>query len=402
MSTSSRTRMPVLISVLGAAVLAASLWGGFGCSDSSSGPDLPELGDYVLIAWNDLGMHCANKDFADLAVLPPFNNVSAVLIRRGEEPEVLGTAYDITYSIPANTYSVGKTDFWSYEDQLFGVNLPDNVGLEGAGLSGELGWEGVHFEVRGIPITPYDDANLVTEQPYQLAVLEAYSGSTLLASTEIVVPVSNEMMCSNCHHPESGETVERAILRVHDEEHGTDLQNSRPVLCANCHASNALGMDGNPELPSLSLAMHDRHAEETNDCYQCHPGPNTQCLRDVMSEEHGMTCHDCHGSVADVASSIEAGRDPWLEEPRCGDCHDSEYAEEQGVLYRNAHNGHHGLNCTVCHGSPHAILPSREERDNRQNVALQGYAGTLEVCAVCHGETPDDPGPHGHRARDRK
>jgi hypothetical protein len=114
-----------------------------------------------------------------------------------------------------------------------------------------------------------------------------------------------------------------------------------------------------------------------------------------------MTCQDCHGEIADVASSIEQGREPWLEEPRCGDCHGAAYGEAPGTLYRFSRNGHHGLYCATCHGSPHAILPSREERDNRQNVALQGHAGTLDVCAVCHTETPDDPGPHGIRAAGR-
>ncbi len=33
-------------------------------------------------------------------------------------------------------------------------------------------------------------------------------------------------------------------------------------------------------------------------------------------------------------------------------------------------------------------------------VALQGHAGTLSDCAVCHGTTPDEPGPHGVIATD--
>jgi hypothetical protein len=400
--TKLKTRAVLLSLVLAALGSAAILTGGLACSSSPSGPDLSNLGDYVLIAWNDLGMHCANKTFADLAVLPPYNNVWAVLIRRGEQPQIVGSSYDVTYALSANTYSVGKTDFWSYEDLLFGVSLADNVGLTGAGLTGTLEWNSGpagHYEIRGVPLTPYDDSSLGTEQPYQLAQLAAYSGSTLLAQTEIVVPVSNEMTCADCHEPLPGETVDRAILRVHDEEHGTDLLGSRPVLCATCHGSNALGMAGNPELPSLSLAMHRKHAEETNDCYKCHPGPNTQCLRDVMSQQQGMVCQDCHGDVANVAGTIEQGRRPWLDEPRCGSCHTSEYAETPGTLYRNSHNAHHGLYCATCHGSPHAIVPSREERDNRQNVALQGHAGTLDVCAVCHIETPDEPGPHGILAR---
>ena len=65
-------------------------------------------------------------------------------------------------------------------------------------------------------------------------------------------------------------------------------------------------------------------------------------------------------------------------------------------MYRNSHNGHGGLCCETCHNSTHAILPSREERDDRQNVALQGHSGTLRECVVCHGVTPTGPGPHGY------
>jgi mono/diheme cytochrome c family protein len=155
-------------------------------------------------------------------------------------------------------------------------------------------------------------------------------------------------------------------------------------------------MPGNPDLPSLSEAMHSKHAEETNDCYKCHPGPTTRCLRDVMSQQYGLTCISCHGNTQQVATSIEQGRRPWLDEPRCQTCHGANYAESPGTLYRNSHNGHGGLYCETCHSSTHAILPSREERDNRQNVALQGHSGTLRGCVVCHGVTPSGPGPHGY------
>ncbi len=63
---------------------------------------------------------------------------------------------------------------------------------------------------------------------------------------------------------------------------GGEANSGNPVLCAGCHADPALGMAGNPDLPSLSAAMHGKHAKTRhNDCYACHPGPNTQCLRDV-------------------------------------------------------------------------------------------------------------------------
>jgi len=41
------------------------------------------------------------------------------------------------------------------------------------------------------------------------------------------------------------------------------------------HASNALGMTGQPGIPSLSNAMHEKHAGKVPDtlagCYNCHP-----------------------------------------------------------------------------------------------------------------------------------
>ena len=130
--------------------------------------------------------------------------------------------------------------------------------------------------------------------------------------------------------------------------------------------------------------------EGTDNCYLCHPGQQTQCLRDVMYSK-GMTCINCHGGTADVANPA---RRPWIDEPRCETCHAAQYGEEPGKLYRNS-VGHGGLYCESCHGSPHAILPSIEPNDNIQNIALQGHAGTLSDCTVCHTTVPDGAGPHG-------
>ncbi len=355
----------------------------------------PSAQDYVIIGWNDLGMHCSNKDFSTLAILPPYNNVTAQVIRVGnaiQPPVVVTTDLRVTYEIPGNTYSVGKTNFWDYDDQLFGVNLPPNIGLTGNGLSGEMTAATDYFAVTGVPLTPFTDADPVNEDPYQLGLLKVYNSSNeLLATTQPVVPVSNEINCvgSGCH------ASEQAILFQHDDEGGFNPNNT-PILCATCHASNALGMSGNPNLPSLSEAVHKQHGERTNDCYKCHPGPQTECLRGVMSTQHDMVCQDCHGSVTQVGESISSGREPWFDEPSCGaaSCHGSNYSEEPGKLFRES-RGHGGLYCSACHGSPHAILPSRVDRDNVQNIALQGYAGTLRECSVCHGVTPDGPGPHG-------
>lgn len=350
--------------------------------------------EHIVIGWNDLGMHCANQDFSKVVVLPPYNTLYAHVIKRGSVtslPEVITSGVSLTYEIPGNTYSVGKTNFWDYEDQLFGVSLPDNIGLTGAGLSGDMEVHENYFIIEGIPITPYTDNNLVTEDPYQLALLEVFDDQNInLAYTNPVIPVSNEINCvsSGCHSSENN------ILYEHEEEGGFDPTNT-PILCASCHSSNGLGTPGTPGVPSLSEAIHDKHKELTNDCYQCHPGQNAQCQRGVMSMA-GMVCQDCHGSMIEVAESIKDGREPWLDEPKCGavECHGPNYAEEPGKLYRLS-KGHGNLFCSTCHGSPHAILPAITERDNQQNLTLQGFEGTLQRCETCHGVVPTSAGPHG-------
>lgn len=350
---------------------------------------------HIIVGWNDLGMHCSNKDFSKLVVLPPFNNIHAQVIQVGDAshvPVVVTAGFRVTYEIPGNTYSVGKTNFWDYEDKIFGVNLPDNIGLTGSGLSGDMTASGDNFVVTGVPITPYQDADLIHENAFQLGLLKLYDGfNNLLATAPPVVPVSNEISCvgAGCHDSEIG------ILNLHSGVAGFDPANA-PILCASCHASNALGAPGQPGLPSLSEAVHKHHGEFTNDCYKCHPGPTTQCLRDVMKNNHGFICQTCHGSVTQVGESISSGREPWLQEPSCGatECHGVTYAEEPGKLFRMS-RGHGGLFCSVCHGEPHAIVPSSVNNDNVQNIALQGYAGTLNQCEVCHGIVPSGSGPHG-------
>ena len=385
-----KTKMIIFLVVLLGIILMES-------SRTPGSDNLNQNPQYRVFAWNDLGMHCANKDFNKFVVLPPYNNLLAQVIEVGDEnhlPRVITDSVSLNYSIPGNTYSVGKTNFWDYEFQLFGVNLPDNIGLTGAGLTGNLTTAGGienYYSQDGIPLTPYPDTDLINEHPFQLALIELYDHSNnLVGTTQPVIPVSNEINCvsSGCHSSENN------ILYEHDNEGGFDPTNT-PILCASCHSSNALGTPGTPGLESLSEVIHDKHKDITNDCYKCHPGPNTQCQRGVMHEA-GMVCQDCHGSLNQVAESIKNGREPWLQEPSCGatNCHGSNFAEEPGKLFRQS-RGHGGLFCSACHSSPHAILPATTFQDNVQNLAAQGFEGTLQRCEVCHGTVPTEAGPHG-------
>lgn len=383
-------------------------------------PALPQVGVYKLIGWNDLGMHCMGPNYSNLSILPPYNTLWAQLILQGPTPQIITSGVTIEYSIENNTYSVGKTNFWTYAYKLFGVNLPPNIGLAGKGMAGTMDAAADHFVAAGIPLTAfYDGATPVPKNwaPYQIAHLVAKDTATgkILAETRTTAPVSEEMNCNACHADGMQEgiatgNVETNILTLHDKEEGSKLMSNRPVLCQKCHGDNALGVAGNPNLPNLSRAMHDKHkvegggasavsdkdnlgpsrvTEGTNNCYLCHPGVKTQCLRDVMWQK-GLTCVGCHGTTADVANPA---RRPWIDLPRCGNCHGAQYAENANTRYRDS-TGHGGLYCEACHGSPHAILPSTQPNDNLQNIALQGYAGTLRDCKVCHGTNPAGDGPH--------
>jgi hypothetical protein len=369
------------------------------------------LGDYVLLGWNDLGMHCYNRSFQDLAVLPPYNTLWAQVIKRGDPPQIVTQGIRVQYSFPDNTISTTKSNFWTYASQLFGVTLPNNIGLKGKGLAGVMDAKTDHFIAEGIPLTEFSDSAPTVPYPYQIAQLVAYdtaSGATL-ATLTVVAPVSTEMHCDTCHatgaNPGGSQaTTEQNILTLHDHEEGTLLMNSRPVLCANCHSSNALALPGVSGVPSLSNAMHDQHSEvianSLNGCYSCHPGPTTRCLRDAMSlnvissldPTRTMSCIDCHGPMTTVARNPN----PWLNEPRCDTCHTPTATMQFNLnqpLYRFS-TGHGGVYCEGCHDSTHAIATSREYNDAIKFIQLQGAKGTLVKCTVCHLTQPTGPGPH--------
>ncbi len=375
---------------------------------------------YVVLSWNDLGMHCYNRDFDDLAVLPPANTLWAQVIKVGNPPQVITTGVTVEYSFPNNTYSIGKSNFWNVNPyngvqnarSIFGLpgDLPANMGLAGKGMTGEFDAKADHFVAEWIPLTEYNDNNWNTRDPFQLAQVVVKDSATQaeLTRATVVAPVSTEMRCDNCHS-DNGEgnegiatgVVEQNILMKHDDEnqgdyppgHTGSLMSQRPVLCAECHSSNAIGAPGVQGIPSLSKAMHSKHAGEipstTAGCYNCHPGPSTLCLRDVMSAQ-GMGCVDCHGTMQQVSQNPN----PWLNEPRCDTCHNSGQYDQNQPLYRMS-SDHGGIYCEGCHDSTHAIATSTQPRDAIKFIELQGHAGTLQECLVCHSTMPTSAGPHG-------
>ena len=228
---------------------------GGGDGDSSSVTQPPVVETATVLAANDLGMHCMDREFSVFSILPPFNVVNAqVLLRDGNgRPYVADDAeVDVFYQATAdasgsiNTYSIGKTDFWTYANALFGVTLPDGQGLTGLYMPAddpqvrgpqpmEYSLDMEMFSAEGIPITPTDDR--LIDNPYPLlriSAVDAQSTQTL-GNLDVVVPVATETDCQNCHR--TGAMAAEGpgivwstntdleiqskinILRLHDAEH---------------------------------------------------------------------------------------------------------------------------------------------------------------------------------------
>jgi len=373
-----------------------------GCGGGNGGGNANLSGSVTVLGFNDLGMHCMNQDFSELMILPPFNNMHAQVIDRGgEEPRIVTSGIAVSYAIPSNTTSVTKTNFWDYAQALFGFTPAPDIGLTGNGLTGNMTpVAGKIWEASGIPVTPLNDA--MQEDTYPLMTITVRQNGILKAQTQAVAPVSWEINCDLCHDT-PGISTAMDILQSHDNLHDTSLAGGpKPVACGSCHTQPPLAalIPGNPAVSTLSSAMHTSHAPRMadaglpNPCYACHPGVRTQCLRDVHATA-GMTCTDCHGSMTAVGNPA---RQPWTDEPRCGTCHpltpiSGFELEQPGTLYRNS-RGHHGIYCAACHGSPHAITPTSTPQDNVQAIAVQGHAGTIDTCTVCHSSRPDDSFPH--------
>lgn len=367
----------------------------YGCGSEGDieNQNISTSGDYVVFAWNDLGMHCLNPTYDSAVILPPYNTVFAQVVKRGNPPQIITKNLEVEYSIINNTKSYGKRDygqFWDNCKKLFGIELAHDTGLnlEDPGihnsLAGTMVNKGDHFVVNGIPVTPVDDNGVWNA--YQVAEIKVKSDTgNILAQTRTTVPTSDEIHCDRCH----GNNAFIDILQKHDSEKRTKLISEKPVLCASCHGSPALGAnEAGSSRKYLSQAIHGSHASRGAACMDCHPGTITKCSRSIAHTTEDGNCITCHGDMSKVASTIKSGeRIPWVNEPKCATCHTNVAQVDTGdTLYRNA-KGHGTIYCASCHSSPHAMVPSREDSDNYQAIQYQGKALSIGSCGVCHSNS---------------
>jgi hypothetical protein len=367
---------------------------------------LQQNSDYVILATNDLGMHCYQPDYSSFLLLPPGNNLKVQVFRNeGEEAKQVNSGIEVSYQIIDNTTSADKINFWEYAEN-YGYDVVPNIGITGNGLSGKmkLSEDGKYYEATAIPVTPYNDDSTKLN-PYQFAsitVTNSKTGRELAKINNIVVPVSNEMDCDICH---GSINTDLNILIKHDELSKTqlvaDLVKGKRHKCSDCHRDNILAAPGKPGVLPLSQAMHGFHADKMiqsdvkPECYSCHPGPISQCYRGVMYAE-GIGCVNskCHGDMENVAKSQSEGRQAWLQEPNCSNCHGDKYGVNTGQLYRNSYllnNVNVEMNgfilCESCHNSPHGEWKSTNQKDNNLPESLLGYPSFIDKCTVCHEGT---------------
>lgn len=463
-----------------------------------------------LLGWNNLGMHCMDSDYSVFSVLPPYNTIEAQLIVNGTLV-TNGAGYSVTYQAVAdpdgsfNSTAMGKGNYYQFATALFGATLAAEAGLAGwsmpgtnntpqgmlfestnrpaPGVATKVNW----FRAEGIPIAPFDDAGRKNFYPL-MRLIARNSAGTAIASNDIVLPVSDEMDCRACHASGAQDSAKPAagwvwsasaerdfrlnILRLHDEHQFANhaglytaalaargfnprglyrgvVADAKPVLCASCHASEALGTGSFSNIPPLTASIHTKHATvldpdlhisldsslHRDACYRCHPGSATRCLRGAMGSAiardgtMAMQCQSCHGSMSQVGAPDRVG---WFMEPNCQSCHSGTATSNNGQiryasvfetngtvrvpvnqtfatqpntpapglsLYRFS-SGHGGLQCSACHGSTHAEFPATHRNDNLRNEKIQGHAGVTAECTACHVTMPANnataaAGPHG-------
>jgi len=409
-------------------------------------------GPFKLVGWNDLGMHCFDgKDYSIFAVLPPFNTIHVHLIDTSAGLVTSPGGYNLTYEAitdpltnTLNTTSFSKSNFWTYASALgFGALAPD-VGLKDFAMPGTANTpQAMTFSTAdntwtavGIPLMPYADDGTTNYFPMMRLTAKNSSGA-VLATTDIVLPTSDEMSCLVCHASGTGsaaampaagwvtnsdpaKATKLNILRKHDDRFkATSLFQTAatqvgynpagleatvaatPVLCYKCHSSNALSLNGVTGIQSMTSALHGLHATAVdpatgltlnaspgrNACYTCHPGPKTQCLRGAMGTlktstgANAIECQSCHGNLTALADPSRQG---WLTEPNCQGCHTGVASSTNTTLaYTSVFSS--GATMRTPADMTFATNPNTPAAGLSMYRFSSGHGGLQ--CEACHGST---------------
>ncbi|MGE3166882.1 MAG: hypothetical protein AB7O52_18405 [Planctomycetota bacterium] len=326
------------------------------------------------------------------------------------------------------------------------VPVSTEVDCRDCHVRGEVGADPVARPAAGFVDAPSGASRVQIETAAKENILRLHDlrhGTQLLASAPI--------LCASCHNSYAleeptggaltGDPLRSTLSSAMHAYHGLMTVNSATGELLRDGSGNALQplVLGAGQARLIPVDPLDPAVTMEQNCFTCHPGKITQCFRGAMFAA-GLECSHCHGDML-ATGGVFAGdfdhngqlrtRLPWRDEPRCESCHQGDavspgpasmlrrfaheiadpaavpllaanprFAENPGTIYRNSH-GHAGVACEACHGSPHAIWPNPDPdaNDNVLSRRLQGYAGPIRECTVCHlpNSFPNGTlgGPHG-------
>ncbi len=413
-------------------------------------------GAFALVGWNDLGMHCDDgKDFSIAGFLPPFNDLHAQLIDKSGALVTNSGGYTITYQAitdpltnTLNTTSIGKTNFWDYVSLLDFYTMPvvnpvPDEGLEGNFMPGtsntpkpmNYSTTDNTWQALAIPMINYADNGTTNYYPMMRITAKNSSGA-VLATADIVLPISDEVSCGKCHasnsvaaakpaagwvnNPDPSKDMKLNLLRKHDDAFAsTPLFKSaatqvgynpagleatvatRPVLCYQCHSNAFTGMTGVAGISAFTSVIHGFHAgvidpatgasmdsgTTRNTCYSCHPGPQTRCLRGAMgtlltaSGTNAIECQSCHGNMTALGNPNRVG---WFDEPNCQSCHTGVASTTNTTLaYTSAFSS--GTTLRTPADATFATTPNMPATGQSLFRLSVGHGGLQ--CEACHGST---------------
>lgn len=372
-------------------------------------------GNYVILASNDLGMHCACPGVGNFLLLPPFNTLRAQAFQRGSDPVALGdtSRYRMTYTILENTDANLQADPYfadwiKWSPKLFPGFLPIRAdgrvqSISGATLSGDMtvkAGSGAWWEVVGVPAFPVvtgtatdimvDPLGGPNRTPYLTGRIQLLDKATnaVLATDDITVPVAFGGCCS-CHlkvaesygyanatpadsfkvmgwlHSNKGEAGKIDFAKLDPTGDGT----AGPIRCSWCHWDPAMGEAAAPGLPNVWPN------------YSILAGANfTKADVRVSQYTFSDVLHRWHAQSSVVLGSYDANI-----AKNCYDCHPGNNVN----CYRDTHttktiNGN-AIWCTDCHGD-------LNQRIAQKQMDKPWSDTTLPKCSTCHGSNYGEGG----------
>lgn len=396
--------MKKTVRFIGGAVVQLSL-AGLIAGTAMAGGKPPAALTYKVIAYNDLGMHCACPTASSFLLLPPFNTIRAQVLGVGANDPVLpSTGITVTYQIVeendakliADAYF---SDWIAFSPKIFPGYQPivggKVVGLTGNGLSGSMTYDATSksWIATGIPAFPAvtgTSTDVMTDPlggpnrtPYLTAnITVKNTAGTTLATTSTTVPVAFGGCCS-CHldvavangFPRTPDGSFKAMGKLHGENSSKinlallDPDGDGvggPIRCSECHVDPAMGETVAPGFDTV-------HPN-----YQILPGA-TFTKADVKKSTltFSQVLHNFHSGNAKVIAMK-----PDID-TNCYACHPGNGIE----CYRGSMKPT-GSTCVTCHGT-------LSQRASSGQTAQPWNAATLPSCnkpamgvtGTCHSST---------------